>query len=262
MPKSLSKSKEQAFSDEQIDLIKRTVAKDATDDELELFLYQAQRTGLDPLSRQIYFIKRGDKGTIQTSIDGFRAIAGRTGEHAGTDDAIFKEENGKIISAAVTVYRLVQGQKCAYAATARWAEYSQSFSPMWKKMPYTMLAKCAESLALRKAFPSDLSGLYTTEEMSQTDDKEDVIETKTDGGTASVTNATVGDELKKQIVALTKELGFEAANKEQYSAVIKSITGYELVENNFLQIVTKLQEIKQNYGDKNNLQERSTDQTV
>jgi phage recombination protein Bet len=73
------------FKPDQIQLIKNTIAKDATDDELKLFLYQCQRTGLDPMTRQIYFMKRSGKVTIQTSIDGFRVIAERSGDYAGQD---------------------------------------------------------------------------------------------------------------------------------------------------------------------------------
>ena len=174
----------QTFNDDQVKLIKSTIAKNATDDELQLFLYQAQKTGLDPLARQIHFVKRGQQMTIQTAIDGFRAIAARTGQHAGTSDGIFdgvakdKDSYGNEFErpekASVIVKKIVQGLVTEFSATARWGEYfpgaKQGF--MWTKMPYTMLEKCAEAKALRKAFPEDLSGMYTNDEMQQADKKD------------------------------------------------------------------------------------------
>lgn len=158
------------FSQEQIDLVRKQVAPQANDNELKLFLYQCQRTGLDPLVRQIYCIHRGGKMTIQTSIDGFRVVAERSGVYAGQDEPVFTEENGKIISCKVTVYKFsANGTRYpAAVGVAYWDEYAQQ-SPMWTKMRHTMISKCAEALALRKAFPQDLSGLYTTEEMNQAD---------------------------------------------------------------------------------------------
>lgn len=168
-----------SWTPEQVDLIKRTIAVGATNDELQLFLYQAKRTGLDPLSRQIHFVKRKDKGTIQTAIDGYRLIADRTGKYAGSDDYLFDEgipqylhmvaKRGNPLTATASVYKMVEGSKVAFTATAAWDEYfpgeAQGF--MWKKMPYLMIGKCAEALALRKAFPAELSGVYTNEEMMQ-----------------------------------------------------------------------------------------------
>jgi phage recombination protein Bet len=156
----------------KVELIRRTVAVGATNDELELFLHQCRKTGLDPLARQIYCIKRGDKATIQTGIDGYRLIADRTGLYAGNDDAVFEgNDDGHPLQARVTVWKLVGGQRCPFSATARWAEYfpGERGGQMWRKMPYVLLAKCAEALALRKAFPADLSGIYTDAEMHQAD---------------------------------------------------------------------------------------------
>ena len=168
---------------EQIALMKRTVAKGTSDDEFALFLHVCQRTGLDPFSRQIYCIMRGNppRPTIQTSIDGFRLIAARTGRHAGTDDPEYDAlGEAQPTWARVTVYKVVEAygsQRCPFTATARWQEYApyyydkqtraQTLGEMWAKMPYLMLGKCAEALALRKAFPQDLSGLYTHDEMRQ-----------------------------------------------------------------------------------------------
>lgn len=170
-----------SWTREQIDLIKATVAKGATDNELQLFLYTAKHTGLDPLMKQIHAVKRWNRAenremlAIQTGIDGYRLIAARTGQHMGTEDAVFDVEDAPHPNkATVTVYRLVHGEKVPFTASARWSEYVQTVkdgapNSFWARMPYGMLAKCSEGLALRKAFPAELSGVYTHEEMGQAD---------------------------------------------------------------------------------------------
>ena len=106
-----SKELQGQWSREQVELIKSTVALGATDNELKLFLYTAKRTGLDPLTKQIHFVKRQGRVAIQTGIDGYRAIAERSKTLAGIDDAVYEveSETGKPKKASVTVYRLVDG---------------------------------------------------------------------------------------------------------------------------------------------------------
>lgn len=163
-----------AVTADQTALIKSTIAKDATDAELQLFFYDCARQGVHPLDRLIHFTKRKGKYTPVTSIDLMRSRAADTGEYAGSDDAAFVGvQKTDTWAATVTVWRLVQGQRCSFTATARWSEYKPDEAFMWHRMPHTMLAKCAEALALRKGFPRQLAGVYSEEEMAQADRLED-----------------------------------------------------------------------------------------
>lgn len=183
------------WTPDQVKLIKDTVCAGASDDEFKLFLYTARRTGLDPLVRQIHAVKRyntilkRDAMTIQTGIDGYRVIAERSGTYAGQDAPVYTmDDKGNIESATITVYRIICGHRVSFSASAYFHEYAQTYrdrqtgdtklNPMWEKMPRVMLAKCAEALAMRKAFPNDLSGVYTNEEMQQADDTPTVASEK------------------------------------------------------------------------------------
>lgn len=178
------------MSREQLDLLKRTVAKGTTDDEFRLFLEACKRRRMDPFQKLIYPVKRGGVMTLQSSIDSFRLIANRSGTYAGQvgphwcgKDGVWKDvwlEDTPPAAARVGVLR--SDFKEPLYAVALWSSYVQQAGSFWSKMGPLMLAKCAEALALRRAFPEDLAGLYTSDEMTQAEPAEvprEVVDMKT-----------------------------------------------------------------------------------
>lgn len=160
------------------EVLKNLLCKDLTNAEFEVFLHACIRTRLDPFMKQIYAIRRKLHGkemmSIQTGIDGFRLIAERTGRYSpGRESTFTYSSNGGLESATSYIKKMTDdGTWHEIAATAYFSEYNPN-QGLWGKMPRVMLAKCAESQALRKAFPAELSGIYTKEEMDQ--DQESVV---------------------------------------------------------------------------------------
>ncbi len=165
------------YTQDQIDLITKTVAPGLTKEELFLFLHVCHKTGLDALCRQAYAIKRGGRMCIQTGIDGLRLIAERTGCYApGKETEFLYDEKGALVAARVHIKKMTKdGTWHEMANTAFMQEYSTGQN-LWKTLPRVMLAKVSEAALLRRAFAADLSGLYVAEEMEQAD----IVEVKID----------------------------------------------------------------------------------
>lgn len=235
------------FSKDQVELIKRTIAKDATDDELSLFINQCKRTSLDPMTRQIYFIKdKQGKVTVCTSIDGLRLVAERSDKYEGQTKAEFCGTDGiwkdiwldKVPPAAARIGVWKKGFREATYATAIFNEYAGrkytgELTFIWAKMPAMMLAKVAEALALRKAFPNDLSGIYSSEEgdvIAGNEQKQAEVEPKPQDAPKDIKavsappQKTVKDETPISATQ-RKELFNLANNKKLVSSLQKEIRG-------------------------------------
>lgn len=230
-------------SSEQKALVKSVIFPDATDAELQLFIYECTRRGVHPLDRKIFPIKRNDgetgskKITFQCSIDYFRSAALESEEYDGQDEPEFGpvDIQGYPEWAKVAVYR--KGIDRPFIGIARWKEYypGEKLGFMWRKMPHAQLAKCAEALAMRKAFPQKLAGLYADEETHQTQSGneqtgttslKDTIKEAPTGSTANKANAATKDtrDIKTIETILKEELEAYEPDPAARQEVLKAIS--------------------------------------
>ena len=177
---------------EQIDLIKRTVAKGTTDDEFAMFLHYCQQSGLDPLRSQAHCIVRdytdrsGKKNRdvqMMTGIDGFRSRAERFPDYRGCQSGVvFADDEFSIDYGEGRVNHIARyprkskdpiGAWCVVRREGRipyvhwidWLELYDQRSFAHKKMPEIMARKTTEAQALRHEFPEAFSGIYDPAEI-------------------------------------------------------------------------------------------------
>lgn len=222
---------------DQVALVKRTVAKGCDDDELALFLHIAKRTGLDPFARQLYAISRWDSRAgrnvmvVQTGIDGYRLVAERTGRYApGPAPTYEYDDQLKVVTATAYVKKqTADGTWHEVAATAHFAEYAQKDrqgnpTRFWANMPHVMLSKVAEALALRRAFPMELSGIYTTDEMAHADSAKPARDTITKAeAKALVERAEAAGHTRDDLMRWLGVAKLSAVKREKYDAILARV---------------------------------------
>lgn len=187
-----------------------------------------QRTGLDWKLRHCYLIQRGGKWRVELSIDGFRLIGSQDESYGGQEGPFFTtgpDSGWTDIPPENAPYAAKVGIKHKDGTTtwavAKFKDYATG--PMWQKFACTMIAKCAEMLAWRKAFPGKLGGLYGDDEMSQATSKADkarvakessrveTVEEPTDGLAHKYRILLHGAKSKEEVLAAGKAI---SANKD------------------------------------------------
>lgn len=244
----------------QISMIKSCVSfagnkRELTQDEYLNIWYQINLRKLDPIARQIYFIcdKQGKINTFN-SIDGMRLTAQRTGEYAGQDGPYFLGKDGVWLdhwvsqeyplSAKVGVLR--KGFLKPIYSVANWKEYNKG-NHIWNKYPTVMLAKAAESLALRRAFPEELSGVYSDAEswIEENREEEKLVPQKIE---CEVKNDEKFEKLKQDARELFSLLP-QQENKnmrEKYPSVFNFTADYETFEKFYKEISDICDQLKKN----------------
>jgi phage recombination protein Bet len=215
------------FTPQQCAMIRDTYANGASEKEFQVLLEVAKVRRLNPLLKQVHFVKRKNKQlgrdvwSVQVSIDGLRAIAERTGKYDGQDEPEYERNaEGFIIACRVRVYRKDWARPAV--GVAHWDEYVQTTAydgkttptKFWADMPHVMIAKCAEAIAMRKAFPEDMGGLYVDEEMQQADNgRADTggayspsLGVGEDAGTKSTDGGELEIRLSKELTQIKKDL--------------------------------------------------------
>jgi phage recombination protein Bet len=216
----------------QIDLIKNTVAKNATDEELQLFMHVANKYELDPLNKEIWFIKYNDKAipSMFTSRDGYLKIAHRSGVFDGMNSYTIDDEHGNPIKGVCEVYR--KDMRHSFKAEVKVSEYKQN-SPTWSKFTSAMIIKVAEVFALKRAF--SISGLVTQEEITviepieTIEDNKYISEAQRKRLFAIAKSKNVNNDKIKEI--LLNEYGISSSKEipvDKYNEIIEII---EIMEN-------------------------------
>jgi len=200
------------------------------DEWLDLFTEACNRTGLDPAKRQIlgqvHNVKVDKNGhdhyvpkfSTLVTIDGLRVTSERSGKYEGQCGPFYCGKDGewrdvwldnknRPVACRVGIYR--KGTREPIWGLAIFEEFKQT-GRMWNSMPCHMIAKCAEAVGHRKAFPEVLAGLYIEDEMPE--DGNNIPEGVAE---SSAQTSSAGSPQSEQRNAVTQQKSAPNAPQEQ-----------------------------------------------
>ena len=261
-----------SFNEEELETIRNTVAKGATESEFKMFISLATRYGLDPFNKEIFFWKVKGRPTIMTSRDGYLKIADRHPEYDGLVSDVVRENDqfkrtsegidhqyssnrGEIIGAYALVYR--KDRSYPIYIFAPFDEYNAD-SRVWNQYPSAMILKVAESMALKRAFT--VSGLVSREEMEVTQIQEESSSFNSDIDSVevvsednSITSKNIKDNLTERETEIKKLVSNNSEVRKElydYLSFIKEereldkISINDLSDDEFVELKELLQYIK------------------
>lgn len=174
------------LSPEDMKLLREQYLRDYHPDDVEMFLRRCERTRIDPMTGQIFMRPdakeqdaRGPDGKYKkaltiTGVQGFLNVADRSGVYDGEEPILWCGQDGQWtdvwlqagnpIASKATVWR--KDRRLPSVAVVKWKAVNKP-GWAWQSMPDHMLGKCALCAALRKAFPSQLTGVYETDEIAE-----------------------------------------------------------------------------------------------
>lgn len=205
---------EPTWTPHQLDIIRKTYAKGATEQEFEIFLYKCRHLGMDPIKNQIYFVKYNNSpGMVIIGIDGFRSRAAKTGKHSGTERGVLKDKDGKVTHGWCKVHRS-DWTHPAYEESSM-AEYNTG-KGMWTKMPETMIKKVAEVAALKMAFSDEMSGFDNEDEITADDEAKALKKSEANERAMTIVGPRIKDleEVDRKTKLLAEQKLMEKAQKE------------------------------------------------
>lgn len=224
--------------------------KQPSDAEVVKFMMLCRARELDPWVGDAYLIgydsQNGPQFSLITAVqallkraeispqfDGIESgIVVQTGSGIEHRDGALALEGESIVGGWAKIYR--KDRKIPYSAVVKFQTFNTGRS-QWAKDPAGMIVKCAKAAALREAFPTQLAGLYTDDEMGEISrERSD----KRSGGGSQIAASSLNDLVGSAEPAWPAQSHVEDSEDSQAPAIDPTVS-----DDGFADFASQLEEV-------------------